>query len=115
MPSLPPAHKLLLDENVRAELYRFLKEQGFDIKLAPKGSKDEDLARISKEEKRILVTNDQDFSGYTRRKVFAVVWLRIPQNDPASLLDSFQELLKRKRIFQENLLSSGRTAGMNFH
>ena len=61
MSSLTPNLKFLVDENVRTELSRFLRIQGFDFKLAPKGASDKQLALISKTEKRILVTNDEDF------------------------------------------------------
>lgn len=47
MSSSIPKVQFLLDENVRKELSTFLKEMGYSVKLAPKGSSDEILATIS--------------------------------------------------------------------
>lgn len=57
MSSLTPKPKFLLDENVRADLAKFLQSQGLDVKQTPKTSTDSHLASLSKREKRILVTN----------------------------------------------------------
>ncbi|MEK6860878.1 MAG: DUF5615 family PIN-like protein, partial [Nanoarchaeota archaeon] len=93
MPSLTPDLKLLLDENVRIELSRFLKTQGFNFTFAPKGATDKQLALISKKEQRILVTNDEDFQWFTKDEIYSVIWLWIPQNDPKSLISSFKKLI----------------------
>ena len=71
--------KFLLDENVRRNLYQFLQEEGRDVKLAPKGSSDSALARVSLEERMVFVTNDADFTECSRDEIFSVVWLKIPQ------------------------------------
>jgi predicted nuclease of predicted toxin-antitoxin system len=44
----------------------------------------------------VLITNDSDFTLLLKEKVFSVIWLRIPQNEPESLLKSFSRLLKEK-------------------
>lgn len=90
---LKPNHKFLVDENVRIELYEFLKDNGFDVIHSPKSAPDTLLTSISKTQKRILITNDEDFSEYSEDKVFSVVWLRIAQNDPNTLIYSFGKLL----------------------
>lgn len=92
MPSSTHVHKFLLDENVRIELFRFLKQRNFNVKKAPKSAPDNCLLVISKREKRILVTNDEDFIELTSNEVFSVVWLRIPQNDPKRLVETFEKL-----------------------
>lgn len=94
MSSLTPIHTFLLDENVRIELFRFLQNRGFDVKLAPKAASDTRLLEISKNEQRILVTNDEDFVGSSTNEVFALIWLRMPQNDPKILIKTFEKLLK---------------------
>lgn len=104
MSSSIPRPKFLLDENVRVELVKFLKSQGFDVKLAPKAAPDLLLASLSKKEKRILVTNDEDFVEYTDNMVFSIVWLRIPQNDPKKLIASFQKLLSEFNNFRGKLI-----------
>ena len=90
------APKFLLDENVRCELFAFLRSKRVDAKLVPKGSSDKEVAAMSKRERRVLVTNDADFatSGvYSKERLFALVWLRLPQADVKDLLSSFELLL----------------------
>ena len=99
-----PKVKFLLDENVRVELAKFLKSKNLDIELAQTSVSDSTLASISKTEKRILVTNDQDFADLDRDKIFSVVLLRIPQNDAKLLIKSFDKLLKDFRDFSGNLI-----------
>jgi len=86
-------HKFLLDENVKAILSRFLKSEGFNVKLAPKTTSDLKLALLSKEEQRILVSNDEDFQWYSEREIYSVILLKIPQNDNESLIKSINKLL----------------------
>jgi len=91
--------KFLLDENVKAVLSRFLKSEGFDVKLAPKTTSDSKLALISKKEARILVTNDEDFRWYNETQVFSIILLKIPQTDNQVLLESFTKLLSEFNKF----------------
>lgn len=90
--------KFLLDENVRIELYKFLQEKGVDIKLAPKGLSNGRLAAFCMSEKRILITNDGDFSQMSADKVYGVIWLKIPQNDPVGLVKQFSTILKSEYV-----------------
>lgn len=105
MPSLTPTpiYKFLLDENVRQGLYKFLRRKNVDAKLATKGASDKTLADISKSEERILVTNDEEFGKYTKDEVYAVIWLRIPQNDEEALFKSFDKLLLEVKDFTSKL------------
>ncbi|MCL4353049.1 DUF5615 family PIN-like protein [Patescibacteria group bacterium] len=96
--------QFLLDENVRKELFTFLKEMGIPVRVAPKGASDETLAKISYKEKCVIITNDADFSEYSENAIFAVVWLRIPQSDPQSLLKMFAQLLKKCGVFKGKLI-----------
>lgn len=102
--SIPKSIKFLLDENVRIELYKLLESLGIDIKLSPKGTTDVKLAEISLKEKRIFVTNDQDFIEYPKDKIFSVIWLKIPQNDPNELVSSFKKLLDENHLFNGRLI-----------
>lgn len=86
-------HKFLLDENVKVILSRFLKSEGFDVKLAPKTASDVKLASLSKEEWRILVTNGEDFQWYSGKEIYSVILLKVSQNDNESLIKSFNKLL----------------------
>jgi len=99
-----PSPRFLLDENVRRELAPFLKRRGWDVKSGARSSSDSSLAVISKTEKRVAVTNDWDFCEFTRDKIFAVIWLRIPQNDPEGLLASFEKLLSHPPAFEGRLV-----------
>ena len=95
------ALKFLLDENVRFELLAFLESKGIGVKVVPKGSPDERVASLSKREKRVLVTNDGDFTEpglYSKEKLFALVWLRIDQGDSEGLVDSFESFLSKFNV-----------------
>lgn len=85
--------KFLLDENVRVELSRWLKASGVDVIRSPRRTANGALARRSLNEKRVLVTNDEDFTEYAVGTIFGVVWLRIPQDDPDGLLKAFAPLV----------------------
>ena len=87
--------KFLLDENVKKELLQFLKKD-FDVIFKPKRLSNGELAELSKSEQRIFVTNDWDFTdkfSYNKETIFSVVWLRIPQDKPESLLREFSKLI----------------------
>lgn len=94
--------KFLLDENVRIELFEYLQGLKIDAITAPKRTSNGKLADFSKKESRILVTNDMDFSEMTANKLFAVIWLRLPQaviwlrlpqKDLPAILSSFKNFL----------------------
>lgn len=90
----PQSLKFLLDENVKRILFNFLASKNFDVKTSPKSAKDSAVAKISKQEDRILVTNDSDFQWYDKNQIHSVILLNIPQNDSKSLISSFEKLLK---------------------
>ncbi len=102
--------RFLLDENVKKELLSFLKSNGHDAVLAPKGFVNGKLAEISLLEKRILVSNDRHFTNsalFPKEKIFSVIWLRTPQNRPDLLIESFSRLLREKsevKDFKGNLI-----------
>lgn len=104
MSSSTPTLEFLLDENVRIELFRYLKTKEFNVKSMPKSTLDSKLAILSKREKLIIVTNDDDFADYSRGEVFGVVWLRIPQSDPETLISSFVKLLSECTSFNDKLI-----------
>ena len=94
----------MIDENVRSELFRFLQRDGYDVKLAARGSSDDLLAKLSLRERRVFLTNDADFTEYTKDEIFSVVWLRIAQHDSSALLDAFRNLLKDSPQFKGNFV-----------
>lgn len=104
MPSLIPNHKFLLDENVNRKLFKFLKKNGFDVRLSPVSASDKELAVISIAEKRILVTNDEDITEYSETNIFSVIWLRISQADSDTLIKSFYLLIQQFNKFRGRLI-----------
>lgn len=88
--------RFLFDENVDKRLEQALKKQGIDVMSKPKSLSNGMLAEFSKSEKRILVTNDEDFTELTKDKIFSVVWLRISQRDIELSIKSFSMLLEKK-------------------
>jgi uncharacterized protein with PIN domain len=54
--------RFLADENFRWDVIRFLKDQGHDVKSAPRNTEDKKVVDTAHKEKRILLTNDNDFS-----------------------------------------------------
>lgn len=91
--------RFLADENIRKDLLQFLRAKGFDIIFKPKGLSNGRLAEFSKSERRAVVTNDKhfaDFSKFPKEKIFGVVWLRISQDKPEVLFNTFSKLLKDK-------------------
>lgn len=108
MSSSIQAPKFLLDENVRVELFNYLKRKGVDVKLPPKSAPDWQVASLSLREQRVLVTNDEDFCEYAKDRVFSVVWLRLPQNDSEGLIKSFEKLLGSFKNFSDKLVVLGK-------
>src|SRR4051794_23692226 len=104
MSSSIPNHKFLIDENVHRKLYKFLKDRNFDVKLAPNGTADKNLAQLSKTESRILVTNDEDFTYYADNVLYSVIWLKLPQGDDEGLTTSFEILIKEFTNFSGKLV-----------
>ena len=101
--------RLLFDENVKKELLLYLKQEKYDVALAPKGFVNGRLAEISILERRILVSNDRHFTNssvFPKEKVFSVIWLRTPQDRPDLLIKSFSMLLKENppENFEGNLI-----------
>ncbi len=74
----------------------FLEQNNIEFVLKPKGLLNGKLAEYSKTEKRILITNDNDFSNIPKDKIFGVILLKIPQDKPSELLYEFSKLLKNK-------------------
>jgi len=92
--------KFLLVENIQKELLKFLKSKGYDVEFKPKGLSNGKLAELSKSERRVLVTNDEDFAEFTKEEIHSVVWLRIPQDEPEALPRAFSKLLDEREKFE---------------
>ena len=103
----PSKFKFLFDENVDKRLERFLKQQGVDITSKPKRLSNGRLSEFSKSEKRVFVTNDEDFLEFSKEEIFSVVWLKIPQRKIESSKKAFSTLLKeiKPEDFEGNLIT----------
>lgn len=110
MQSSTPVRKFLFDENVKSVLLKSLKSKGFDVKLPLKASKDSVLAKISKQEERIFITNDWGFQWYTKDQIYSVIILRIPQNDSRILISSFEKMLKEFNNFEGRIVVLGKNS-----
>ena len=44
------------------------------------------------------------FTIYPKDKIFSVVWLKIPQNEPETLIEAFSRLLKERGEFEGYLI-----------
>jgi len=96
MSLLRPKPKFLLDENVNVAIYKFLKNSLYDAKLVTKGISDQKVLQLSLLELRVLVTNDFDFADmekFPASKIYCIVILRLPQNNPEILLKSFSSAI----------------------
>ncbi|MBO3798481.1 MAG: DUF5615 family PIN-like protein [Thermoproteota archaeon] len=53
--------KILADENIESSLIKFLESKGFDVKHAPRGSRNSELLTLAEKEDRVILTHDHDF------------------------------------------------------
>ncbi len=89
------ALKLLIDENVRSEVYTFLQDAGHDLKKLPAGVSDAEIAECAAEEKRIIITHDLDFSNisvYPPQNYAGIVVLRISPPLANTILEALANL-----------------------
>ena len=52
---------LFADENVKGRLVKWLRAQGHEVTVAPKGVKNSHLWQLAKASRRVLLTHDTDF------------------------------------------------------
>lgn len=74
------ALKLLIDENIRSEIFSFLETSGHDVKKLPAGVSDAEVAKCASAEGRIIVTHDLDFSNifvYPPKSYAGIIVVRI--------------------------------------
>jgi len=90
----------LLDENVDARIASFLKEEGFDALLCPKGIQNGEVLALAKREDRVLLTNDKDFSNadlYNPDEFHGIVVFRIHPPSYSNLKIGLEKLLEEFR------------------
>lgn len=89
--------KFLLDENVKKRIGNFLLEEGHDIKYPKKGLDDFEVAKIAKEEGRVLLTHDSDFSNthlFPPSEYKGIILFRVYPPTFDALKDALLRLLK---------------------
>ncbi len=94
----------LIDENVRRDLLIFLTKKDFKVLSPQKGTTDNEIAKLCLNKKLILVTNDTDFSKYSKSKIYSVILLKIPQAAKDALLNLFEKLLSKQINFEGKLI-----------
>ena len=89
-----------LDENMPAELADLLRTAGHEADTVSeeglKGSTDRLIASVCKDEKRVLVTFDLDFSDvreYPPEEYPGLCVLRVSRQDPDHLIPVFEKIL----------------------
>jgi predicted nuclease of predicted toxin-antitoxin system len=103
--------KLLADENIPSSVCARLVREGFDIVSVAEthcGAKDEEVIRKAKEEERILLTFDKDFSELVFKEKISskgVILLRFPPKSADFIFEKLKDLFSRKEIeFENNFL-----------
>ena len=95
-----PSARLLTDENVHAEVVRFLEQQAFDVldvrRSGLVGSTDLALLRQAGAEQRTVVTHDRDFGRLAiaaAEPFFGILYLRPGHLDPAFTVATLRSVL----------------------
>ena len=85
--------RLFSDENIPNKLVELLVNEGFDVKKAPRGFDDEEVAKIAKSESRVLLTFDKHLGNillFPPEKYSGIVFIRI---HPPLIKSVFSSLL----------------------
>jgi predicted nuclease of predicted toxin-antitoxin system len=97
--------KLLLDENLPAKLDKILSAKNWDVKRAPSGASDREIADTAKGEKRIIVTYDKHFAdirAFPPQEFAGIIRLQISPPLISDITSSLEELF---HTFQPSQLS----------
>ena len=94
---------LLTDENIHADVVRFLRSMGFDVldvrEENPHGTSDTNLLRWAVSEDRIVLTHDSDFGTLVMlagEPIVGIVFLRPGHIEPEFTTDSIDALLREE-------------------
>ncbi|MBL7791424.1 MAG: DUF5615 family PIN-like protein [Saprospiraceae bacterium] len=91
---------ILADEGLNGNIVRELLNNGFDVKwvlLAQPGIKDEQVIKLAKESKSILITEDKDFGEWVfahHVKGLSIIFLRYDKKDYPNVLSFLIAFLK---------------------
>jgi predicted nuclease of predicted toxin-antitoxin system len=94
--SSPPKIRFLIDENVRKEVAEFLKLCGHDVLVVSSGAKDEEIARLAKQTKRIILTHDQHFADiltYPPEEYSGIIRIKIHPPTSHAIIKALKDFL----------------------
>lgn len=97
MPSLPKM-RFLVDENIRKEVAGFLRSCGHDVIVSTSGAKDEEIARIAKQTKRIILTHDQHFADilmYPPEEYSGIIRIKIHPPSAPTIINALKDFLPK--------------------
>jgi predicted nuclease of predicted toxin-antitoxin system len=94
-----------IDENLPSDLAKLLKHSGHNVftvnEQKMQGSKDDDLIKVCKNEKRALITLDTDFSDirrYPPKEYYGIIVLRCANQSKANTLHLIGKILPKLKI-----------------
>lgn len=90
--------KLLADENLPDELVDVLRDKGYNISSVIPGTDDPDIARLAKKERRILLTQDKDFSNilwYPPKNFCGIIRIKFHPPIIQDILSALEDLFQR--------------------
>jgi len=90
--------RFLIDENVRKEVIDFLKAEGHDILVVPRGSSDDKVIQIARGEKRIILTHDQHFANillYPPEELPGIIRIKIHPPSAPPIIGALRDFLAK--------------------
>lgn len=90
--------RFLIDENIRKEVVDFLKSAGHDTLTVPRGLKDEKIAQIANEDRRIILTHDQHFADilmYPPKEYSGIIRIKIHPPSAPIIINALSGLLDK--------------------
>lgn len=104
--------RFIADENIPNSLIKAIRRLGYFVKDLKEeniiGIDDQELLKVAKQEKRILITFDKDFTNlkqFPLKKHCGVVVLRYRSKHPTKVVEAFSHLLRSpiKERFENSL------------
>ena len=90
--------KFLIDENVRKEVIDFIKDLGYDVLMPPSGCSDEEIAKIAKKERIVILTHDVHFANilaYPPNEFFGIIRIKIHPPKAETTINALKNLFNK--------------------
>ena len=93
--------RFLIDENLGSRFARILKDAGYDAVFvgdAMRGAPDDEILPKGEREKRVIITDDQDFGGLIfkfKRSTNGVILFRVLTNNPRKRFEMISDILDK--------------------